>query len=905
MRSDQAITIQRRDYAPPPYLVDEIDLEFDLDPERTVIGATSRVRRNPSGSGPLALDGESLELLEVAIDGRVLGPDEYRLDEQALVIEHAPDAFTLHVRTAVAPASNTTLMGLYVSNGNFFTQCEAQGFRRMTFFPDRPDVMARYRVTLRAERARYPVLLSNGNLVDSGPCAPAASGAERHQAVWVDPFPKPSYLFAVVAGTLVADERKLVTRSGREVLLQVWVEPGNEDKTGHAMASLVRAIRWDEQRFGLELDLDRFMIVAVGDFNMGAMENKGLNVFNTKYVFATPRIATDADFAGVESVVGHEYFHNWTGNRVTCRDWFQLTLKEGLTVLRDQEFTADMLAADSGSPAAAASARAVKRIEDVRVLRSAQFPEDAGPMAHPIRPDAYQEINNFYTVTVYEKGAEVVRMLQTLVGRDGFRRGLELYLTRHDGRAVTCDDFVAAIADANGRELAQFGRWYSQAGTPRLSVTGRHDPAARTFTLEVEQSTPPTPGQPDKLPLHVPFAVGLLGPDGRDLPLHLDPADAPAPGRPATQAATTRVLELRGERERFVFHGVDVEPVPSLLRDFSAPVVVKYPYTDRQLAFLAARDSDPFNRWEAAQRLAQQSMLAVIEGADPEVACRTLLDALAGALRDPELDPAFKQLVLTLPAEGVVAEHLTVVDPSRVRAVRDGLRAMLATELCAEWERTWRALADAGPYSPNAAAAGRRALRNCALTYWVQTHRGEAFEAAAAQFAGADNMTDRLAAMQALANSPAPQREAALAEFAREFAQEPLAMDKWFMLQATMHRQPNDEAVLSRVRRLLAHPAFTERNPNKVRALVGSFCNGNLAEFHAADGSGYRFWVEQIGRLDPLNPQVAARVARAVDRWRKFTPERQSAMRAALEEVAALPGLSGDVREIVGKALAS
>ncbi|HWS74014.1 MAG TPA: aminopeptidase N, partial [Quisquiliibacterium sp.] len=514
MDTDRSRTIHRLDYTPPAWLAERIELEFDLDPQRTRVVACTRYRRNPAGAdpaAPLVLDGESLELLEIALDGVPLAAGEFDCGPARLAITRPlPAEFDLRVVTALAPAQNTALMGLYVSNGNFFTQCEAEGFRRITWFPDRPDVMARYRVTLRADRERFPVLLSNGNLVEEGDAPPGPDGAARHFAVWEDPFPKPSYLFAVVAGRLNATERRLATRSGREVLLQVWVEPGNEDRTGHAMQSLVEAIRWDEQRFGLELDLDRFMIVAVGDFNMGAMENKGLNVFNTKYVFATPRLATDVDFANVESVVGHEYFHNWTGNRVTCRDWFQLTLKEGLTVFRDQEFSADRLAAESDSPAAAASARAVKRIEDVRLLRAAQFPEDAGPMAHPIRPDAYQEINNFYTVTVYEKGAEVVRMLQTLVGRDGFRRGMDLYFERHDGQAVTCDDFVAAVADANGRDLSRFGRWYSQAGTPRLLVTGRHDPQARTFTLEVVQASPPASGAAQPLPLHVPLAVGLL-----------------------------------------------------------------------------------------------------------------------------------------------------------------------------------------------------------------------------------------------------------------------------------------------------------------------------------------------------------------------------------------------------------
>jgi len=919
MATERANTIRRADYTPPAWLAEEIELDFELDPDRTLVTATTRFARNSAGdaaagdaaAGDAAfrLDGDGLELVAVELDGEPLAAHAYECSPQHLSIASVPDRFTLRVVTALRPADNTSLMGLYVSSGNFFTQCEAEGFRRITYFPDRPDVMTRYRVTLRADRERYPVLLSNGNLVDAGESPPDATGMVRHWARWVDPFPKPSYLFALVAGRLVATEQRLRTRSGRDVLLQVWVEPGNEDKTGHAMRSLVRAIRWDEERFGLELDLDRFMIVAVGDFNMGAMENKGLNIFNTKYVFATPRIATDADFANIETVVGHEYFHNWTGNRVTCRDWFQLTLKEGLTVLRDQEFSADMLAAECRSEAAAASARAVKRIEDVRLLRATQFPEDSGPMAHPIRPESYQEINNFYTVTIYEKGAEVVRMLQTLVGRDGFARGLALYLQRHDGQAVTCDDFIAAIADANGRDLSQFGRWYSQAGTPRLSVRTEHDASARRFTLHVEQYCPPSPGQPHKEPCHVPLAVGLLGPDGRDLPLALAGGTVRAPagaaGSASRAAPTTLVLELTERSQSFVFEGIDAAPVPSLLRDFSAPVIVEYPYSADQLAFLVRHDPDPFNRWEAGQRLAIDAMLAVIGGADARRAGARLLEASARLLLDDTLDPAFRQLALALPSEGVFAERLPVVDPVQVRATRDALRRLIATEMAGDWRRTWQRFADPSPYAPDVSGAGRRALRNLALEYWVDAGDPQAFEAAAGQFAQADNMTDRQAALHALVNSPAPQREAALARFAEEFAHEPLAMDKWFALQATMHRQAGDAPVLERVRALAAHPLFSLRNPNRARALIGSFVSGNLAEFHLPDGAGYRFWAEQVEAIDRLNPQVAARIARALDRWRKFTPDRQAQMRAALERVAALPGLSVDVSEIIGKALAA
>ncbi len=895
MRSDHPVIVRRQDYTPPPYLVDRIRLTFDLDAERTRVTAESELRRNPAAeAGDIALDGEALALLELELDGEPLGASRYTLHDDRLVIHARPETARLRVVTETSPAANTALSGLYLSQGNFFTQCEAQGFRRITFFPDRPDVMARYQVTVRAARDRCPVLLSNGNLVAQGD-----AGAGVHWATWDDPFPKPSYLFALVAGRFVAREERLRTASQREVLLQVWVEPGDDDKTEHAMRSLVRAIRWDEQRFGLELDLDRFMIVAVGDFNMGAMENKGLNIFNTRYVFANPRIATDTDFANVESVVGHEYFHNWTGNRVTCRDWFQLTLKEGLTVFRDQEFSADMLAAEAASAQAAASARAVKRIEDVRVLRTAQFPEDAGPMAHPIRPDAYQEINNFYTVTVYEKGAEVIRMLQTLVGRDGFRRGMDLYFRRHDGQAVTCDDFVAAIADANGRDLAQFSRWYAQAGTPHVMVSTEHDAASATLRMTVRQHTPPTPGQPEKLPLVIPFAIGLVGADGRDLPLRLR-------GEPSAVEGT-RVLELRDETTVLEFVDVREPPVPSLLRNFSAPVIVEHAYTREALAFLAAHDGDPFNRWEACQRLGVQCVIAAMQadrGDDAAQALDTLAQVYATIVRDPALDPAFREVALSLPSEGYVSEQLGMVDPWALREARNALRASIATRLADDWQRTWTSMRPGGPYAPDAASIGRRALANLALGWRVAARDAQAYAEAHAQFVAADNMTDRLAALGALVNSAAPQREDALADFARTYADEPLVMDKWFTLQATMHRQPGDAPVLARVTKLLEHPAFSMKNPNKVRALVGAFCTGNLAEFHAADGSGYAFWTEQVLAIARLNPQVAARLARALDRWRKFTPDRQASMRQALERVAAAPGLPTDVSEIVNKALA-
>ena len=888
MNGSSPVVVRRQDYTPPAHRITSVELCFELEASATLVSSVTRVQR--ASDAPLRLDGEGLELLAVSIDGRELGADEIALDARGLSIALPDrDEVELRIVNRIDPLANTALSGLYVSNGNFYTQCEAEGFRRITFFPDRPDVMARYRVTLVGDRERLPVLLSNGNLIEQGEWPAGPDGRPRHFARWDDPFPKPSYLFAVVAGRLEAAERRLRTRSGREALLQVWVEPGNLDKTGHAMGALERSIRWDEERFGLELDLDRFMIVAVGDFNMGAMENKGLNIFNTKYVFAQPRIATDADFAAVEAVVGHEYFHNWTGNRVTCRDWFQLTLKEGLTVFRDQEFSADMLAAEAGSPSAAASARAVKRIEDVRSLRAAQFPEDAGPMAHPIRPDAYQEINNFYTMTVYEKGAEVVRMLQTLVGREGFRRGLDLYFARHDGQAVTCDDFVAAIAEANGRDFTQFGRWYGQKGTPRLAITGRHEPAGGRYTLEVEQRLPDG-GEP----LHLPLALALLDARGAELPLRLA-------GEPAPVALGARVLELTEARQRFVFEGIAQAPVPSLLRDFSAPVIVEFPYAEHELAFLAAHDTDPFNRWEAAQHLALGTLIGALEGRGDSA---TLVAAWDRALRDDSLDPAFRDLLLTLPGEGVIAEQLSVVDPAALRSTRIAIACTLGRALAPGWAEAWARLAPTGAWSPDPAQAGRRALRNLALWFWAMAGDAQAIDAAARQFAQADNMTARQGALAALLAVRAPQAEAALARFADELGDEPLAMDKWFAMQASMHRGPDGEPVLARVRRLMSHPAFSLRNPNKVRALIGGFCAGNLAEFHHADGSGYRFWSEVIAELDPLNPQVAARLARAMDRWRRFTPDRQALAREALEGVLARPALSRDVAEIVGKALA-
>jgi aminopeptidase N len=665
----------------------------------------------------------------------------------------------------------------------------------------------------------------------------------------------------------------------------VWVEEGNLDKTDYAMQSLKKSIRWDEERYGLELDLDRFMIVATGDFNMGAMENKGLNIFNTKYVLANPRVATDVDFQGIEAVVGHEYFHNWTGNRVTCRDWFQLSLKEGLTVFRDQEFSADMIGTETG--------RAVNRIDQVRTLRQVQFPEDSGPMAHPVRPDSFVEINNFYTVTVYEKGAEVVRMYQTLLGREGFRKGMDLYFERHDGQAVECDDFRRAMEDANGRDLGQFERWYSQAGTPVVRAETRYDEQAKTYELRLVQSCPSTPGQPEKLPFHIPVAVGLLGADGRDMPLTIEGKDA----------GTTAVLELVDEDQTFVFENVNEQPTPSILRDFSAPVILQYGYNDGELLHLFSHDSDPVNRWEAGQRLAMSRLLrlagvAAIAGQlDLD---DTFIEAMRKILTDDTLDAAFREQALLLPSESMIADQMDVVDPMSIHMARQFMRADIGTRLRAELLQAYEANQTPGEYSPDAGSIGKRALKNLALAYLAAAPSDESIGLAQQQFDGADNMTDRVAALAALVHARAPSAEDALQRFYDEFKNEALVVDKWFAMQASASTTD-----VNKVRELMQHPAFNLRNPNRARSLVSTFCAGNPVQFHAPDGSGYAFWAEQVTALDALNPQVASRLARAMDRWRRYQPALQVHMKNALQQVAGLKKLSNDVREVVTKAISN
>jgi aminopeptidase N len=898
MREGQPTAIHREAYAAPAFWIDTVDLTFDLDPAKTRVLNKMRLRRNPDvAAQALRLDGEELNLARVLVNG---GGTSFKMDGNVLVLENlpeGPDAFDLEIFTTCNPEKNTQLMGLYVSQGTFFTQCEAEGFRRITYFLDRPDVMASYTVTLRANKALYPVLLSNGNLVEQGDLEDG-----RHFAKWVDPHKKPCYLFALVAGQLVAREQRITSRSGTEHLLQVFVRPGDLDKTEHAMNSLMASVAWDEARFGLPLDLERFMIVATSDFNMGAMENKGLNIFNTKFVLANPATATDVDFGNIESVVGHEYFHNWTGNRITCRDWFQLSLKEGLTVFRDQEFSQDM--------AGEASARAVKRIEDVRVLRTVQFAEDAGPMAHPVRPDSYVEINNFYTVTIYEKGSEVVRMMQTLVatpddlqGRSGFAKGMKLYFARHDGQAVTCDDFAQAIADANpgtalAEHLSAFKRWYSQAGTPRLQARGAYNAAERSYTLTLSQTCPATPDQASKQPFVIPVTLGLLSRDGQALPLQQ---------AGSADALPQQTLVLTEGSASYTFVNIDSEPVPSLLRGFSAPVVLDDGLSNADLLCLLAHDSDPFNQWEAGQRLMLQSAVQALTQAEATgpVLSDELVAALRNVLRHPGLDAAFKDLALTLPSENYIADQLSVVDPQRVHALREAMRLQLATALQADWQWAWEAHQNNGAYSPDAKSSGRRALSGLAMGMLciaaVQSGDDVTPGRVYQQFKDAGNMTDRFNALSALVISGHPLAHDALALFHKMFQHEALVIDKWFALQAGAPDRAGD--VLPRVRQLMQHADFSLRNPNRARSLIFSYCSANPAAFHRADAAGYVYWSEQVLALDAINPQVAARLARAMDRWSRLAEPYRSAAKVAIERVAFKADLSNDVREVISRAL--
>ncbi len=885
MRTEQPQVIHLKDYKAPEYLIDETHLTFELFEDHTLVHAQLIMRRNPVHGGglpALVLDGQQLELVRAALDDEPLQAGDYQIDAGSLTVQPRAAQFTLDTTVKIHPETNTALEGLYKSGKMFCTQCEAEGFRKITYYLDRPDVMSIFTTTVIAEQHRYPVLLSNGNPVGSGP---AEDG--RHWATWEDPFMKPAYLFALVAGDLWCVEDTFTRQSGRDVTLRIYVEPENIDKCNHAMVSLKKSMRWDEEVYGREYDLDIFMIVAVNDFNMGAMENKGLNIFNSSCVLARAETATDAAHQRVEAVVAHEYFHNWSGNRVTCRDWFQLSLKEGFTVFRDAEFSADM------------NSRTVKRIEDVAYLRTHQFAEDAGPMAHPVRPDSFIEISNFYTLTVYEKGSEVVRMVRTLLGAEGFRQGSDLYFERHDGQAVTTDDFIKAMEDANGVDLTQFKRWYSQAGTPRLEVSDAYDEAARTYSLTFRQSCPPTPDKAEKLPFVIPVELGLLDAQGNDLPLQL--------AGESSAVGSTRVLSVTEAEQTFVFQGIEARPLPSLLRGFSAPVKLSFPYDRDQLMFLMQHDSDGFNRWEAGQQLAVQVLQELIGQHQLGQALQLdprLLRALDTVLGDTSLDAAMVAEMLSLPGEGYLTEISQVADVDAIHAAREFARRQIAEHL---FEPLWtryqanRAVSRNTAYVASAEHFARRSLQNIALSYLMLSAKPQVLEATLEQFEQCDNMTERLTALAVLVNSPfEAERAKALESFAEHFKDNPLVMDQWFSVQAASTLPGG----LARVKALMQHPAFTLKNPNKVRAVVGAFAGQNLVNFHAADGSGYRFLADLVIELNALNPQIASRQLAPLTRWRKYDAARQALMKGELERILAAGELSSDVYEVVSKSLA-
>jgi aminopeptidase N len=873
-----------KDYAPPEYLVGQVDLTFILDAEETRVSSRLTVQKNrqsPNDNAPLVLDGEALTLDAVKINGQPLSRGQYQVTDTTLTIPHAPrvDVFTVEIETRICPRANTALEGLFLSKGMLCTQCEAQGFRKITYFPDRPDVMAKFSVMLIADRSRYPVLLSNGNLVAVG-----SLKKNRHWVKWEDPFPKPSYLFALVAGQLSVVDDVYTTRSGREVKLQIFVEPHDADKCGHAMRSLKHSMAWDEEVFGREYDLDLYMIVAVGHFNMGAMENKGLNIFNTKFVLARPDTATDTDYENVEGVIAHEYFHNWTGNRITCRDWFQLSLKEGLTVFRDQEFTADR------------TSRAVKRIDDVDFLRTRQFSEDAGPMAHPVRPESYIEINNFYTLTVYEKGAEVVRMIRTLLGKELFRKGMDVYFERHDGQAVTCEDFVCAMEAASGVNLSQFRRWYSQAGTPELQVESAYDAKAQSLTLTVKQSCPPSPGQVTKEPFHIPLALGLVGPDGQDYPLQLEDEAEAGP--------STRVLDVKEPQQRFRFVNLPGKPVVSALRGFSAPVRLHQHHSYEELAFLLAHDSDPFNRWDAGQNLASQIILnrveQLIEGEHPRSLNPQLVDAYRKALGQTGDDLSYLARLLTLPSQAYVSAMMKIIDPDAIHAAWSAVRRELAEALAVELEALYRANHREESGQLDTGAVGRRALKNVCLEYLAELETPAVQELCVRQFREARNMTDQIAALGCIVNSQNPEKAACLEAFYTQWQREDLVIDKWFSLQAASPLP----GTLEIVHKLLEHPAFDLRTPNRARSVIGAFSQSNPVNFHAADGTGYRFLGDQVIALNSLNPQVASRMIQAFTQWRRYDETRQKLACEQLQRIAGTEGISKDVYEVATKSLA-
>jgi aminopeptidase N len=878
MRTDTPHVVRLEDYRPSDFLIDRVDLDIRLHPSRTRVTASLALRPNPAGQpdAPLVLDGDELTLLAAAIDGKPLSGADFAATPQALTLPDPPRRpFTLTLETEIDPGANTKLMGLYRSGGVYCTQCEAEGFRRITYFLDRPDVLSVYTTRIEAERDEAPVLLGNGNPIEAGGIA----DTNRHYAVWHDSFPKPAYLFAVVGGRLAKIDKTFTTMHGRNVEIAVYVEPGKEDRAGYALDALERSMRWDERVFGREYDLDVFNVVAVADFNMGAMENKGLNIFNDKFVLASPETATDSDYAYIEAIIAHEYFHNWTGNRITCRDWFQLCLKEGLTVFRDQEFSSDE------------RSRPVHRIAEVRTLRARQFPEDAGPLAHPVRPTQYREINNFYTATVYEKGAEIVRMLKTLIGDADFRRGMDLYFERCDGTAATVEDFLKAFADVTGRDLSHFAQWYSQAGTPRVAINGEYDAAAKTYRLDFEQVTPPTPGQLTKEPVVIPVALGLVPRDGGVLSLICERVDAGG------------LFVLDRPSDSLTFTNVTAPPVASVFRGFSAPVKVALDLGDDELLSLLRHDTDPFNRWQSAQTVATRLLVRFTTSAN---AVGDAAESLAAALlafldRDGTRDPAFAAQVLTLPSESEIAQEIgRDVDPDAIYRARQETRAIVSRHLGSSLERLREALASPETYSPDAESAGRRSLSNVALDLLAASDPARGERLAAEQLRGATNMTDRLAGLAVLTTIPGDLREKAINDFAERYRGDPLVLDKWLSLQA-MIPEPD---TLDRVRRLMEHPVFSLTNPNRVRALVGSFALANPTQFHRADGAGYDFLADIVLTLDGTNPQVAARLLTAFGTWRTMEVGRRARAEAALRRIAQKPDLSPDLGDIAQRSLA-
>jgi aminopeptidase N len=879
MRTDTPQPVRLEDYRPSDFLIDRVDLEIRLDPRDSRITAALAMRPNPEGqsNAALILDGDELTLLGAELDGRSLQRGEYAATPQSFTLPVAPRRpFILRLQMQVDPSANTKLMGLYRSSGVYCTQCEAEGFRRITYFLDRPDVLAVYTTRIEGDRDTEPVLLGNGNLVESG----SVAGTNRHFAVWHDPFPKPCYLFALVGGRLGRVSQPFTTMSGRAVEIAVYVEPGKESRAAYALGALERSFRWDEETFGREYDLDVFNVVAVSDFNMGAMENKGLNIFNDKYVLASPETATDADYAAIEAIIAHEYFHNWSGNRITCRDWFQLCLKEGLTVFRDQEFSSDM------------RSRAVHRISEVRALRARQFPEDAGPLAHAVRPSEYREINNFYTATVYEKGAEIVRMLNTLLGEAQFRRGMELYFERCDGTAATVEDFLKAFADVTGRDLSHFAKWYEQAGTPRVAVTGHYDEASSSYRLELSQATPPTPGQPEKEPLVIPVALGLVALDGGTMEPRCNRLNA------------NGVFVLDRAADSISFHDVPSRPVPSVLRGFSAPVKVLLDFSGEELLALLRNDSDAFNRWQAAQTVAMRALVGAVRSGPADAPSIEALGEAVAAFLDREAlsDPAFAALVLALPSETEIAQEIaTDVDPDSIFEARAKARAHLGTMLGARLTELRQALATGEPYSPEAASAGRRSLGHAALDLLAAANPDEGARLVVNQYDAADNMTDRLSALAVASLLPGTtQRHTLFKDFYRRYENEPLVLDKWFGLQATM---PEPET-LARVKELMQDRAFSTQNPNRIRALIGSFALANPTQFHRADGAGYAFLADMVLQLDRTNPQVAARLLTAFGTWKTMTATRRVKAETALRRIAEAPSPSLDVRDIAQRSLA-